>query len=111
MERAVNVLLNQGYLVIGGFKEDGLVIGDGPYKTVSYHAFTFLFDESTDALYGMRNPWGYANGSDPSDPKDGVAPIVNDGRTQPLIDIRVCHPGAALAFKQPYLLPYTPPQW
>lgn len=111
MERAVTVLLNQGYLVIGGFKDDGELIGDGPYKTVNGHAFTFLLDESTDALYGMRNPWGYANGSDPSDPKDGVAAIVNDGRTQPQIDLRVCHPGAALSYKQTLLLPYTPPQW
>lgn len=111
MERAVTVLLNQGWLVIGGFSEDGKVIGDGPYKTVSYHAFTFVLDSSTDALYGMRNPWGFANGGDYDDPKDGVAPIVNDGRTQPLIDLRVCHPGAALDYKQRNLLPYTPPQW
>jgi hypothetical protein len=111
MERAVTVLLNQGYLVIGGFAEDGKLIGDGPYKTVNAHAFTFLFDDSTDAIYGMRNPWGYANGSDPSDPHDGVAPIVNDGRTQPMIDLRVCHPGAAKAYKQSTLLPYAPPQW
>ena len=111
MERAVTVLLNQGYLVIGGFAEDGKLIGDGPYKTVNAHAFTFLFDDSTDAIYGMRNPWGYANGSDSSDPHDGVAPIVNDGRTQPMIDLRVCHPGAAKAYKQSTLLPYAPPQW
>ena len=111
MERAVNVLLNQGWLVIGGFEQDGKVIGSGPYKTVSAHAFTFVLDDSTDALYGMRNPWGYANGSDPSDPRDGVAAIVNDGRTQPLIDLRICHPGAAAEYKQRELLPYTPPEW
>ena len=111
MEKAVTVLLNQGWLVIGGFEQDGKVIGNGPYKTVSAHAFTFLLDDSTNALYGMRNPWGYANGSDPSDPRDGVAAIVNDGRTQPMIDLRVCHPGAALEYKKPYLLPYTPPEW
>lgn len=111
MEKAVTVLLNQGWLVIGGFEQDGKVIGDGPYKTVSAHAFTFVLDDSTDALYGMRNPWGYANGSDSGDPRDGVAAIVDDGRTQPLIDLRVCHPGAALEYKQRTLLPYTPPTW
>lgn len=111
MEKAVTVLLNQGWLVIGGFEQDGKVIGGGPYKTVSAHAFTFVLDDSTDALYGMRNPWGYANGSDSGDPRDGVAAIVNDGRTQPMIDLRVCHPGAALEYKKPYLLPYTPPEW
>ena len=111
MERAVNVLLNQGWLVIGGFTEDGRIIGNGPYKTVSYHAFTFVLDSSAGATYGMRNPWGFANGGDYNDPKDGVAPIVNDGRTQPLIDLRVCHPGAASAYKQSFLLPYEAPQW
>ena len=111
MERAVTVLLNQGWLVIGGFSENDVVMGDGPYKTVSYHAFTFVLDEGTDALYGMRNPWGFANGGDYDDPRDGVAPIVDDGRTQPLIDLRVCHPGAAIEYKQRTLLPYTPPRW
>lgn len=111
MERAVNVLLNQGWLVIGGFSEDDKVIGNGPYKTVSAHAFTFVLDDTPGATYGMRNPWGYANGGDGDDPKDGVAPIVNDGKTQPLIDLRVCHPGAAKAFQQSILLPYQAPQW
>lgn len=111
MDRAVRVLLNSGWLVIGGFSEEDVVIGNGPYKTVSAHAYTFVFDSSTSASYGMRNPWGVSAGVDWPDPHDGVAPIVNDGRTQPLIDIRTCNPGAALAYKQSYLLPYTPPVW
>jgi len=111
MERAVRVLLNRGWFVIGGFNRHHVVIGDGPYMTVSGHAFTFVFDSTTTASYGMRNPWGCSAGVDGKDEKDGVAPIVDDGRIQPLIDIRTCHPGAAIEFKQSYLLPYTPPEW
>ena len=111
MDRAVNVLLNRGWIVVGGFRESGVVIGNGPCKTVSAHAFTFVFDSSTSASYGMRNPWGHSSGTEDNDARDGVAPIVNDGRTQSLIDIRTCNPGAAIEYKQPYLLPYTPPVW
>lgn len=109
MERAVTVLLNDGWFVIGGFHLDDVVIGDGPFKTVTAHAFTFMFVNSGNATYGMRNPWGHANGTEHSHPADGVAPIPRDGRTQQLIDIRVCNPGAAAEYKQKYLMPYTPP--
>jgi hypothetical protein len=57
----------------------------------------------------MRNPWGFTDGGPNPDPDDGVIPIVDDGKTQPMIDIRVCHPGAAAEYKQRTLLPYTPP--
>lgn len=110
MERAVTVLLNQGWIVCGGFNKEDQIIGDGPFMTVTYHAFSFIFDASSDAVYAARNPWGWAHG-DPSVQNDGVVAMVDDGRTQPTIDLRVCHPGAALEFKQAYLLPYTPPRW
>ena len=109
MERVVTVLLNNGWFVIGGFHLSNIVIGDGPHKSVTGHAFTFLFVNSVNATYGMRNPWGHSNGTEHSHPADGVAPIPRDGRTQPLIDLRVCNPGAAAEYKQKFLLPYTPP--
>ncbi|MBQ3916573.1 MAG: hypothetical protein II693_00380 [Bacteroidales bacterium] len=112
MERVVTVMLNKGWIVVGGFHVSDQIIGDGPFKTVTAHAFSFILDDHTSAKYGARNPWGYSNGTtDYPDPYDGVAPIVDDGRTQPLIDLRICNPGAALDFRQKYLLPYTPPSF
>ena len=112
MERVVTVMLNKGWIVAGGFHVSDQIIGDGPLKTVTAHAFSFILDDHTSAKYGARNPWGYSNGSpDYPDPYDGVAPIVDDGKTQPLIDLRICNPGSALDFRQKYLLPYTPPSF
>ncbi len=109
MQRAVTVLLNKGYVLAGGFHDDKELIGNGPYRTIALHAFTFVFCSSSLAVYGMRNPWGFTDGGPNPDPDDGVIPIVDDGKTQPMIDIRVCHPGAAAEYKQRTLLPYTPP--
>jgi len=110
MERLVTVLLNKGYVLCGGFHDADKLIGEGPLTTISLHAFTFMFCSSSLAIYAMRNPWGFTNGSAYPDPNDGLIPIVDDGKTQPMIDIRVCHPGAAAAYKQRTLLPYTPPE-
>lgn len=95
-------------IVIGGFNTGGLSVGQ--YRTVTAHAYSFMYSGSTTALFSMRNPWGYSPGS--SDGKeDGILDIVNDGIVPPTIDLRIIYPGAAKKYAKKDLGPYLPPKW
>lgn len=98
--RAVGVTLNQGKIVIGGFKQGDIIVS-GNHKTVSGHAFTFMYSLDKTALFSMRNPWG---GED-----DGVMNVPDNGIVPPLIDLRIINPGKASQYSKGIPLPYTPP--
>ena len=86
LQRAVEVSLNQGRLVIGGFTRSGEQV-DQNWQTTSGHAFTFILPDDNTHLFKMRNPWGGTT--------DGVMKVKDDGRIPPMIDLRICAPGAA----------------
>jgi hypothetical protein len=98
--RAVGVSLNQGKLVIGGFKQGGLPVS-GNHKTVSAHAFTLMYSLDKTALFSMRNPWGGEG--------DGVLNIPDNDVIPPLIDLRIVNPGKAANYAKGIPTPYTPP--
>ena len=85
-QRAVEVSLKQGRLVIGGFTRSGEQV-DQNWQTTSGHAFTFILPDDNTHLFKMRNPWGGTT--------DGVMKVKDDGRIPPMIDLRICAPGAA----------------
>lgn len=86
LQRAVEVSLKQGRLVIGGFTRSGEQV-DENWQTTSGHAFTFILPDDDSHLFKMRNPWGGTT--------DGVMKVKNDNRIPPMIDLRICAPGAA----------------
>ena len=86
LQRAVEVSLKQGRLVIGGFTRSGEQV-DQNWQTTSGHAFTFILPDDNTHLFKMRNPWGGTT--------DGVMKVKDDGRIPPMIDLRICAPGAA----------------
>lgn len=86
LKRAVEVSLKQGRIVVGGFTKSDVQV-DENWTTTSAHAFTFLLPDDNSHLFKMRNPWGLQN--------DGVMKVKDDGRVPPLIDLRICVPGAA----------------
>lgn len=98
--RAVGVTLNQGKIVIGGFKQGDIIVS-GNHKTVSGHAFTFMYSLDKTALFSMRNPWG---GED-----DGVMNVPDNGIVPPLIDLRIINPGKAAQYSKGIPTPYNPP--
>lgn len=57
------------------------------WQTTSGHAFTFILPDDNTHLFKMRNPWGGTT--------DGVMKVKDDGRIPPMIDLRICAPGAA----------------
>lgn len=114
MKRAVVSLIQQRQLVIGGFQEGDKPI-DGKYKSVNFHAYNFLLPPSDKYLFVMRNPWGllplisggYSDGKD-----DGLLQIEDDGVIPPIIDLRICNPGAAKGYASAgSMMPYTPPSY
>jgi hypothetical protein len=80
-------------------------VGYGP-QTVSAHAYSFMHSYDPEALFAMRNPWGYAPGGNNKD--DGLLRIYDDGVIPQLIDIRIIYPGAAAAYAVDNLQPYVP---
>lgn len=86
LQRAVEVSLKQGRLVIGGFLRSGEQV-DENWQTTSGHAFTFILPDDDSHLFKMRNPWGGKT--------DGVMKVKDDNKIPPLIDLRICAPGAA----------------
>lgn len=108
LKTIVDLCLKERMIVIGGFNTGGLSVGQ--YRTVTAHAYSFMYSGSTTALFSMRNPWGYSPGS--SDGKeDGILDIVNDGIVPPTIDLRIIYPGAAKKYAKKDLGPYLPPKW
>ena len=57
LQRAVEVSLKQGRLVIGGFTRSGEQV-DQNWQTTSGHAFTFILPDDNTHLFKMRNPLG-----------------------------------------------------
>ncbi|MDR1089757.1 MAG: hypothetical protein LBL79_01665 [Prevotella sp.] len=112
LQRAALVSLQQRKIVVGGFTENGKPI-DNKYTSVNGHAYSFHPPKDNSYLFTMRNPWGllpligggYSNGRE-----DGLLNIGDDGLIPPLIDLRICDPGAAKGYAYTGdLEPYTPP--
>lgn len=114
LQRAVIVSLQQGKLVIGGFRDGGTPI-NGVYQTVNFHAYSFFPAAGSDVLFDMRNPWGVVpliSGGYSDGKEDGLLLIKDDNVVPPIIDIRVTHPGAAFGYGKPGKLgPYSPPAY
>lgn len=103
LKRAVEASLDEGKLVIGGFNQ---AVQFGNTKTVTGHAFTFMYSTDSNALFTMRNPWGFNPNTDGKD--DGVLHIPDNGYIPPLIDLRIVNPGKAVNMKKD-IEPYIPP--
>ena len=102
LKRAVEVSLDQGRIVVGGFNASKPI---GDTTTITGHAFTFVYSYDAAALFAMRNPWGgWGNAV------DGLRSIYDDGIIPPLIDLRIIYPGKASEYKKE-LKPYTPPKF
>lgn len=114
LTRAVNSLLMQRQLVIGGFR-DGDKPVDGKYMTVNYHAYSFMLPPGEKYLFVMRNPWGLLpqiSGGYSDGREDGLLQIEDDGVIPPIVDIRVCNPGVAKGYAEKgSMMPYTPPAY
>ena len=107
LKSIVDLCLKENMIVIGGFNIGGLSVGGS--MTVTAHAYSFMYSNSSSALFSMRNPWGYSPGSDGKE--DGILNIVNDGIVPPTIDLRIIYPGAAKKYAKKDLGPYLPPKW
>ena len=106
LQRAVQVSLGDGKIVIGGFDTPDLQVGDS--NTITGHAWSFSFTSGQPVHnyipgFVMRNPWGIDNGTD----LDGqmYVPLI-DAITQ-CIDLRIIEAGKALPDTIPGI--YTPP--
>ena len=115
LQRAALVSLQQRKIVVGGFSQ-GDVPADGNKTTTTAHAYTFMLPKSDAYLFTMRNPWGMlplSGGGYSTDEKDdGLLNVSDDGKVPPLIDLRICDPGAAKGFAVAgNLEPYTPPSY
>ena len=110
LDEVVDIMLENGAIVVGGFTTGNITITPGPFYTVNGHAYTLMWSPDPDALFIMRNPWGSAAGS-PDGKEDGAMDILDDGIIPPLIDLRIVEPGAAAPYMENPLLPYTPPQF
>lgn len=107
MKRVAQLSLEESMIVIGGFNIGGLYVGTG--KTVTAHAYSFMKSLNENAMFAMRNPWGYSPGTDGTE--DGILNIVDDGTVPKTIDMRIIYPGAAKEYAKKPLEPYTPPTW
>ena len=92
-------------ILIGGFTQGGVFVGNS--QTVTAHAYSFMKDTDSQALFAMRNPWGFSPGD--SGYSDGLLHIKNDGIVPPLIDIRIICPGKLAQYYEANLGPYSPP--
>lgn len=107
MKQVAELSLAEPMIVIGGFTTGGLYV-DG-YQTVTAHAYSFFLSNNENALFAMRNPWGFSPGSNGKE--DGVLNIVDDGTVPPTIDMRIIYPGIAADYAKENLSPYSPPEW
>lgn len=105
LQKAVERSLEERMIVIGGFNIGGLPVG--PYQTVTAHAYSFMYSNNPDALFSMRNPWGYSPGSDGTE--DGILDIMDDDLIPKTIDLRIIYPGIAKEYARETLTPYIPP--
>ena len=109
MSHVVEVLQRNGYIMTGGFRENGYVIGTA--KTVTLHEYSCLLCPDDEYLFTLRNPWGFATGGTPRG--NGCMDIPWDPYlfTEGNIYLRVLNPGNA----SPYfigadeLVPYEKP--
>lgn len=106
LKAAVELAFSSKCLIIGGFTQSGAYVGTS--QTVSGHAYSFHKDTGTNAMFAMRNPWGYSPG-DSGTYTDGLLHITSNGTVPSLIDIRVICPGALESYYLDTLEPYTPP--
>ena len=107
MKKVASLSLDNGMIVIGGFNIGGLYVGSG--QTVTAHAYSFMYSTDSNALFSMRNPWGYSPGTDGKE--DGILNIADDGVVPPTIDMRIIYPGAAAKYLKTPVAPYVPPVW
>ena len=107
LARAVKISLQQGKMVIGGFSPGDIPIAGTGTKTVSAHAYTFMFSTKPTALFIMRNPWG--GNPDVDGSADGVIDIPDNLDIPPLIDLRILESGIALDSWKGVPDAYTPP--
>lgn len=105
LQKAVELSLEERMIVIGGFTTGGLLVDS--YQTVTAHAYSFMYSSNSNALFAMRNPWGYSPGS--SGKEDGILDIVDDGIVPATIDLRIIYPGIAKQYATKTLSPYIPP--
>ncbi|MFT4204839.1 MAG: C2 family cysteine protease [Chitinophagaceae bacterium] len=105
LQRAVDVSLAKGFLVIGGFNK---VFSVGNYSTVTGHGYTLMYSTDNTALFAMRNPWGTMPGSSDGS-EDGVLPIPDDDVMAATIDLRIIYSGAAGSTGT--TTPYRPPSF
>ena len=114
LERVVSVSLQQGKMVVGGFKESDLPVNN-TYKTVNYHAYSFHLSNDASVLFTMRNPWGLlplVSGGYSDGKEDGLLPIKNDGVIPPSIDLRIMEAGAAEGYAtKGKVEAYNPPSY
>lgn len=106
LKRAVEVSMNQGKIVVGGFTTPDLPAGT--LTTVTGHAFTMMYSTDSSALFSMRNPWG--NNSS-GGKEDGVLNIPDNDVIPPIIDLRIIEPGIAPEWGMSILQPYIPPMY
>lgn len=100
LKLAIEYCLTQGMICVGGFN-----VGDlpcGKLKTVTGHAFTYMFSNNKSSIFAMRNPWGIED-------VDGVLEIPNQRTIVQTIDARIVSPGAAGPYLRKDLKPYSPP--
>ena len=107
MKQVAELSLQEPMIVIGGFNTGGLLVGSA--QTVTAHAYSFFYSNNANALFAMRNPWGFSPGTNGTE--DGVMNIMDDGTVPPTIDMRIIYPGKAADYAKTNLSPYTPPQW
>ena len=109
MSHVVEVLQRNGYIMTGGFRENGYLIGTA--KTVTLHEYSCLLCPDDDYLFTLRNPWGFATGGTPRG--NGCMDIPWDPHlfTDGNIYLRVLYPGNASPFfiGADELVPYEKP--
>lgn len=98
----IEYALKQGMITIGGFNVGGIQIG--PLETVTAHAFAYMLSNNVNAIFCMRNPWGFTSA-------DGVLEIPNQRSIVQTIDVRAVNPGAAAPYLRSDITPYNPPSF
>jgi len=103
-KKAVEWVLSNGMISVGGFTTDGLQCG--ALTSVSAHAFAFMLTSDTSGafLFSMRNPWGITS-------VDGILEIPDSRRVVSTIDMRYVYPGAAEKYRKLEITPYCPPSF
>lgn len=109
MRHVVEVLQRNGYIMTGGFRKSGYVIGTA--KTVTLHEYSCLLCPDDNYLFTLRNPWGFATGGTPRG--NGCMDIPWDPYlfTEGNIYLRVLSPGQAESYfiGANELVPYEKP--